>query len=145
MIHFFSEDVVFSLVDESSVSRWLEEVALSERNRIDDLSYIFCSDDYLLTINMEYLNHDYYTDVITFDHRNQPSEPIAGDIFVSYDRVLDNSQQLSLLVNDEIHRVMLHGLLHLLGYGDSTSIEIKQMRFLEEKYLNCIREARPID
>ena len=139
MIHFFSEEVAFGLPDEALVARWLNEVARAEHTQIADLSYIFCSDDYLLAINQQYLNHDYYTDVITFDHREQMSEPVSGDIFISYERVIDNSEQLNLIVLDELYRVMLHGLLHLLGYNDATSEEKLAMHSTEDKYLSSIR------
>ena len=144
MIHFFSEDVDFALPDKTRiiVTRWLNDVARTEQAEIADLSYIFCSDDYLLSINQQYLNHDYFTDVITFDHREHLSESIAGDIFISYDRVVDNSVQLGLCEEDELRRVMLHGLLHLLGYGDATSEEKQRMRSLEDKYLNQLRETK---
>ena len=141
MIHFFSEDVDFALPNETLVIRWLNDVARAEQAKIAGLSYIFCSDDYLLSINQRYLNHDYYTDVITFDHREQPSEPITGDIFISYDRVVDNSAQLQLRLADELNRVMLHGLLHLIGYDDVTPEKKNTMRSLEDKYLNKLRET----
>ena len=141
MIHFFSEDVDFALTDKTLVTRWLSNVAWAEQVKIADLSYIFCSDDYLLSLNQQYLNHDYYTDVITFDHREQPSEPIIGDIFISYDRVVDNSAQLGLRAADELNRVFVHGLLHLLGYRDDTSEEQFNMRYLEDKYLSEFRET----
>ncbi len=141
MIRFFSEDVDFSLLNESQLIRWLNSVAQDEQTEIAELSYIFCSDDYLLALNQQYLNHDFYTDVITFDHREQVSEPIVGDVFISYDRVIDNSQQLCLNESDELNRVVLHGLLHLLGYGDATSEEKNDMRLLEDKYLNILRET----
>ncbi len=140
MIHFFSEEVDFTLANETRVTRWLNDVARAEQTKIADLSYIFCSDYYLLTINQQYLNHDYFTDVITFDHREQPTELIAGDIFISFDRVSDNSVQLLVPVADELHRVMVHGLLHLLGYGDSSTEEQLNMRHLEDKYLEVFRE-----
>ena len=143
MIHFFSEDIDFALPDKTQiiVTRWLNDVARTEQTKVADLSYIFCSDDYLLSINQQYLNHDYYTDVITFDHRDQLSEPITGDIFISHDRVVDNSAQLGLCEKDELRRVMLHGLLHLLGYGDTISEEKQRMRLLEDEYLNQLRET----
>ena len=146
MIHFFSEDIDFALSDKTQiiVTRWLNDVARTEQAKIADLSYIFCSDDYLLSINQQYLNHDYYTDVITFDHREQLSEPIMGDIFISCDRVVDNSAQLDLCEVDELKRVMLHGLLHLLGYGDVASEEKQRMRSLEDKYLNQFRETESL-
>lgn len=141
MIRFFSEDVDFAISDDKSVIRWLNDVAQAEQSKIADLSYIFCSDDYLLSINQQFLNHDYYTDVITFDHREQLFEPISGDIFISYDRVVDNSDQLFVPLADELHRVMIHAFLHLLGYGDATHEEQLGMRTLENKYLDKLRET----
>lgn len=141
MIHFFSEDVDFTLTDEALVIHWLHYIAQTEHTKIADLSFIFCSDDYLLSINQQYLNHDYYTDVITFDYREHLSEPVMGDIFISYDRVRDNSNQLHLPITNELHRVMVHGLLHLLGYDDGTAKEQLVMRRLEDKYLIKLRET----
>lgn len=142
MIRFFSEGIDFSLPNKSSVAHWLIDVGRTEQIQIAELSYIFCSDNYLLAINQQYLRHDYYTDVITFDHRELASEPVAGDIFISYDRVVDNSKQLGLSETNELNRVMLHGLLHLLGYGDITCEEKKSMRILEDKYLYQFRETQ---
>ncbi len=140
MIHFFVEDVSFSLTDPPSVNHWLDAVARSEGVTIAELNYIFCSDDYLLCLNQQYLNHDYYTDVITFDHRDHPTEPIAGDVYISYDRVVDNSSQFNFSVSLELNRVMVHGLLHLLGYGDDTESGQRLMRQLEDQYLSDLRE-----
>ena len=142
MIHFFVEDVSFSLSDQSSVTHWLDAVARSEGVTIAELNYIFCSDDYLLCLNQQYLNHDYYTDVITFDHRDHPTESIAGDVYISYDRVVDNSSQFNFSVSHELHRVMVHGLLHLIGYGDDTESGQQFMRQLEDQYLSDLREIR---
>lgn len=135
MIHFFIEDVVFRLPNQKSVARWLTQIALYEHKAISEISYIFCSDEYLLKINQQYLHHDYYTDVITFDHRDVPDAPLQADIFISYERVTDNARQLNCSPNDEILRVMAHGLLHLIGYNDATPKEKKLMRVLEDTYL----------
>ncbi len=140
MIYFFSEDIDFTLSNELLIARWLTDVALTEHFTIDELSYIFCTDEYLLTLNQQYLHHDYFTDVITFDHRELATEEILGDVFISYERVADNSAQFNLSITEEINRVMLHGLLHLLGYDDATPTEKNNMRDLEDRYLNELRE-----
>jgi rRNA maturation RNase YbeY len=144
MIHFFSEDVDFALSDKMriAITRWLNVVAQTEQTKIAELSYIFCSDNYLLSINQQYLNHDYYTDVITFDHREQPSESISGDIFISYNRVTENSTQLQLCFAEELNRVMVHGLLHLIGYDDATPEKKNTMHLLENKYLDKFHEIK---
>jgi rRNA maturation RNase YbeY len=99
-----------------------------------DISYIFCSDDQLLDINKEFLNHDYYTDVITFDYSE--TENVSGDIFISIDRIRDNAKILELSYLDELHRVIIHGVLHLLGFKDKTKEESKNMRRLEDECLS---------
>ncbi len=140
MIRFFNEDVSFDLAKRESVAGWLTRVAVSENCRIASLAYIFCSDAHLLSINQQFLNHDYYTDIVTFDYRDQiaehSAEPIEGDVFISIERVRENATALSIVFEDELLRVMVHGLLHLIGYDDTTS-ELKQsMRRLEDKYLH---------
>lgn len=135
MIHFFSEDVDFVLPDQKKVAHWLEQVALSEHSIVDELSVVFCSDDYLLALNKQHLQHDYYTDVITFDYREGNTNLLEGDVFVSYDRVSDNAAQRGISLTEELLRVMVHGLLHLVGYDDSSKSEKEKMRVLEDKYL----------
>ncbi len=93
------------------------------------LSFVFCSDEYLLKINQDFLQHDYYTDIITFDYSE--GNKISGDLMISIDRIQDNAKQLNLKFDDELSRVMIHGVLHLLGFGDKTAKEEKEMRRLE--------------
>jgi rRNA maturation RNase YbeY len=102
---------------------------------IDSLNIIFCSDDYLLSINRSYLQHDYYTDIITFDLTPFPKSPIQAELYISVDRVKDNARQLGLPYYKELHRVIFHGLLHLLGYKDKSAPDQKKMREMEEKLL----------
>lgn len=117
-IRFFSEDVPFILKDKQKIRLWLHTVVLGEGFRkVGELNYIFCSDDYLLEINKEYLDHDTYTDIITFD-TSEKEGIIAGDIYISIDRVTDNAKQFNTAVQTELHRVMVHGVLHLIGYDD---------------------------
>jgi len=135
-IHFFTEPPLdFELKKGEALSQWFQSVAHSEKQEIESLNYIFCTDDYLLEMNRAHLQHDYYTDVITFDNRENENEPISGDIFISYDRVLENAQTFSANPTNELHRVMVHGLLHLLGYMDKSESDQKIMREKEDEYL----------
>lgn len=135
-INFFQEETDFELKEESIIITWLESVVEAEGQRIEEINFIFCNDEYLLSINKAYLDHDYYTDIITFDNRENISEHIEADIFVSIDRVKENAQNLNIQFELELSRVMVHGLLHLLGYHDKSEQEILQMREKEEAYLS---------
>lgn len=134
MINFFTEDVSLPLFNQSSVTAWLCNVCESENKELDEVSIIFCSDDYLLTMNNEYLQHDYYTDIITFDYcfDNQ----VVGDLFISVDRVTDNAKLNLASFNNELLRVMVHGILHLIGFKDKSDEDSKLMRLKEDEYLN---------
>jgi rRNA maturation RNase YbeY len=134
MINFFNEDINFKLKDKTLFKAWLKKVAEKEGFRINDLNYIFCSDQYLLQINLEYLDHDTYTDIITFDNSEDESI-LEGDIFVSIERIIDNSKTLNTSFDDEIKRVIIHGLLHLCGYDDKSIHDKAEMRLLESKYI----------
>ena len=136
MIHFFLEDASFDLSLLTSVPAWVEEVVYQEHQHIHSLNYILCSDVYLLSINQQYLQHDYYTDVITFDQRDSPDDDIEGDIFISIDRVYENSHEQQTVMLHELLRVMIHGALHLLGYSDEDEMAQLEMRHLEDQYLN---------
>uniref|UniRef100_UPI0040480F0A rRNA maturation RNase YbeY n=1 Tax=Roseivirga sp. TaxID=1964215 RepID=UPI0040480F0A len=135
-INFFQEEITFQLKEESLITDWLQTVATAEHQSIEEINYIFCNDEYLLSINREYLNHDYYTDIITFDNRDNKHDSIEADIFISIDRVKENAQTLQVAFDKELSRVMVHGLLHLLGYHDKSEEEISQMREKEEAYLS---------
>ena len=104
--------------------------------KVGEISYIFCSDDYLLDINKTYLKHDFYTDIITFDYTD--AKKISGDLYISIDRVRDNAQELNLGFEQELHRVIIHGVLHLLGLKDKTEEEAKEMRKAEEECLKSL-------
>ena len=121
IISFFSNEIEFALTKEGEVSNWLMEVVAEEHQTLSDLNVIFMSDDQLLEINKKFLNHDYYTDVITFPGYG---EVLSGEIYISIDRVKENAEKLSLTFNNELHRVILHGLLHILGYNDKSNKEI---------------------
>ena len=129
------EDIDFQLISQDSLSVWIEKTIETEGAILGAVSYIFCSDDYLHQMNVEYLNHDTLTDVITFPYNDNP---IEGDIFISIDRVKDNAQDLNIAFNDELHRVMIHGVLHLCGYTDETDEQESEMRQKEDEYLKIL-------
>ena len=132
LIAFHSEDVPFELPFEEAAAEWLLAVAAAEQKPLDEVNYIFCSDEHLRQINIEYLDHDYYTDVITFPY---DEDSICGDIFISIDRVRDNAEQLQAPFLHELSRVMVHGVLHLAGYYDHTDEQEAAMRAKEDFYL----------
>ncbi|MBW3467407.1 rRNA maturation RNase YbeY [Arthrospiribacter ruber] len=131
-ISFFQEDIRFDLKPKISYKSWLKKIAANEGYKIIELNYIFCSDEYLYNINVEYLQHDTYTDIITFDNSEKEKE-IEGDIFISVDRVKENATDEKISFDEEIKRVLSHGLLHLMGYKDKTEEQQKQMRIKEEE------------
>ena len=133
MVHFCTEDITFSLKEKLKHKAWLNEVAKQEGKRILELTYVFCSDDFLLQINQEYLNHDTLTDIVTFDNSEDPNK-IEGDIFISIDRVKENGDALGTK-ETELERVMVHGLLHLLGYKDKKKEDKVLMTEKEDFYI----------
>lgn len=134
-IQFFSEDIAFTLKEKQKVRQWIAETIKSEGfKRIGELSFIFCSDAYLLEINKQYLNHDTFTDIVTFDSSEQ-EETIAGDIFISVERIQENAAKFGVPERDELHRVIIHGVLHLCGYYDKKKEDKEQMTFKENDYL----------
>ncbi len=114
-------------------SLWLADVVSENKKEISELSFIFCTDEYLLDMNRTHLNHDYYTDIITFNYNEGVS--LGGDLFISYDRVADNAQELNVSVYDELCRVMVHGVLHLIGFDDKSDADRVVMRKKEDEYL----------
>jgi rRNA maturation RNase YbeY len=134
-IYFFSEEINFELKEKLIRKRWLKSIATKAGFTIKELNYVFCSDEYLYRMNLEYLNHDTYTDIITFDNSEKEFD-IAGDIFVSIDRVGENAQINNQKVETELNRVLVHGLLHLMGYKDKTKEESTLMRQKEEESIN---------
>jgi probable rRNA maturation factor len=131
-IIFNVEDIDFELPDTGGVIAWINRVAESELKRIGAVSYIFCSDDYLVKMNVEYLDHDTLTDIITFPYS---TAPIEGDIFISIDRVRDNAKDFNVPFEQELRRVIIHGVLHLCGYGDKTDADAAIMRQKEDAAL----------
>jgi len=138
-INFFSEEVDFKLPNKTSIIQWIEKTISEESEKeILAINYIFCSDAFLGKINLEYLAHDTYTDIITFN--NSDSEQyIDSDIYISIERVFENSSKYDENKMDELHRVMIHGILHLLGYPDSSDNEKKIMRKKENECLNLLK------
>ena len=136
MIVFFNEDINFKFQDKNKFKAWLKKVSEKEGFTIGQLNYIFCSDEYLHKINLEYLDHDTYTDIITFDN-SEAETVIEGDIFISIERVRENSQTLNTVFDEELKRVVVHGLLHLCGYDDHTPEDKAEMRRLESGYISA--------
>lgn len=132
-IFFFSEDVNPPAINKSKVKSWLKEEIEGKGKKVGDLNMVFCSDEFLLQYNKQYLNHDYYTDIITFDYTEGVS--VSGDLFISTERVMENAQLNNKSYEEELLRVMIHGVLHILGHGDKGDAESAQMRLEEEKAL----------
>ncbi|MER2997474.1 rRNA maturation RNase YbeY [Pontibacter populi] len=134
-IEFHSEDIEFSLSNPEQVADWIATIIEQHDFELAGLTYIFCSDDYLHQINVEYLDHDTLTDIITFDNADEEGV-VESDIFVSIDRVKDNAQTLGIPFEDELHRVLIHGVLHLLGFKDKTEEQEALMRKQEDSCLS---------
>ena len=134
MISYFFEDTDFIFKGKALNNRWLKIVAESEIRRLGQISIIFCSDNYILDINQRFLQHDYFTDIITFDYCED--DRLSGDLFISVDSVKENAIEYGTSFNDELNRVMVHGILHLIGYDDHSDEDIKQMRSKENYYLS---------
>ena len=134
IIEFFEADIEYQLQHPNDIRKWLVDLVEEEKCGIQKIQYIFCTDEYLLGINKQYLDHDYYTDIITFPLNNSQSD-ILSDIYISIERVIDNAQSYKVSADQELHRVIAHGLLHLCGYGDFSDDEKKIMRERENYYL----------
>lgn len=134
MVSYYFEDTDFIFKGKARNNKWLRIVAESEIRRIGDISIIFCSDNYILDVNQRYLGHDYFTDIITFDYCE--GDKLSGDLFISVDSVRENAIEYGTEFADELNRVIVHGLLHLIGYDDHTEEEIAEMRAKENYYLS---------
>lgn len=133
-VYFFFDNVSVSLRERTGLKKRIEGIFINEKKKLGTLNYIFCSDRRLLEINRQYLQHDDYTDIITFDLSESKTETI-GEIYISIDRVRDNANQLKVSFKKELVRVIFHGALHLCGYGDKTEKDKKSMRAREDYYL----------
>jgi rRNA maturation RNase YbeY len=135
MIDFFSE-TEFNLGREDSVKDWITKTIITENFKVGEVSFVFCEDDYLYDLNVEFLNHDTLTDIITFDY--SLGNEIHGEIYISIDRVKENASEFNVSFQEELHRVIIHGILHLCGYKDKSESDKKQMRTKENLYLQSI-------
>ena len=127
---------IIPLSSRNKLKSFIDDLIKEEGKKLDNLNFIFCSDEYLLDINNTYLAHNYYTDIITFDLGEKGAKAISGDIFISTDRVIDNAQAFNSKLNIELHRVIFHGVLHLCGYKDKTKVTRLKMTAKEDYYLS---------
>jgi len=137
-INFYFEDISFTLKQKKQLRSWIKASIQNENFEEGPISYIFCSDKYLHEMNVKYLNHDTFTDIITFDYTE--NRIISGDLFISYDRVKQNAKLFSKTIKNELHRVMIHGVLHLCKFGDKTEEDKTIMRHKENQYLLALEE-----
>lgn len=143
-IKFYAEDIEFPHIKEEVVSNWIKTVAETYKKKAGDICYIFCSDKKILEVNRQYLQHDYYTDIITFDYTS--GNKISGDLFISLDTVKTNSEAFNTPYNEELHRTIIHGILHLCGINDKGPGEREIMEANENKALQILpKECRQID
>ena len=136
MISYFTEGVRMPKIRKREISAWIKTVAEKHGFGVGDVSYIFCSDEHILNINREYLQHDYYTDIITFDYTG--GNRISGDIFISLDTVLSNAEKFGVSYENELHRVIIHGILHLCEINDKTPKEREIMKKCEDEALGML-------
>ena len=136
MLEIVFEDVAVFSLEDSSILDWYTKVSLQEYKELGDVTIIFCSDDYLLEVNRQHLEHDYYTDIITFDYSDFPI--VSGDLFISFDRVKENASDFNVSFEHELHRVIIHGFLHLCGYFDKTNEDQILMRSKENQALSLM-------
>lgn len=133
-INFFEEDIAYKLKNKTAVRKWIKDTIKEEGYQLSELNYIFCSDEYLLQINRQYLDHDTYTDIVTFDNSEKPGF-IVSDIFISIERIRENAEKFNVTETQELHRVLIHGALHLLGYKDKSAADKRKMTAKEDFYL----------
>ncbi|MEI6754310.1 MAG: rRNA maturation RNase YbeY [Paludibacter sp.] len=133
MIQYIAEDIKLPALEKQKINRWIIEIASEYKKKISDLAYIFCSDERILEVNKQYLNHDYYTDIITFDYSE--NSIVSGDIFISLDTVRSNAEEFQVSFEEELKRIMIHGVLHLCGQDDKTPELRVQMTEKENKAL----------
>lgn len=137
-IYFYNEECEFpAFFSEEKVTRWLQLVAADYSLELGTISFIFCNDDYILDVNRKYLNHDYYTDVITFDYRE--GKILSGDVFISLDTVQSNALEFDDTYENELHRVIVHSVLHLIGFKDKSDEDVKEMRQNENHCLELLK------
>ncbi|MCL3780190.1 rRNA maturation RNase YbeY [Prolixibacteraceae bacterium JC049] len=138
MIEFYSEDIDFQLNNSELTEAWISKVIENHSFKLGDISFIFCTDDYLLNVNREYLQHDYYTDIITFDYVED--NVVSSDIFISIDRIKENAEEFKVSFENELNRIIIHGILHLLGFKDKEPEQKKIMTSKEDESLALLDE-----
>jgi probable rRNA maturation factor len=136
-ISFTSQNIPFSLKNKLALKDWIKQIALKEKKQVGYINYVFLSDETLLKMNVDYLDHDTYTDIITFDYTE--GKKISGDIFISVDRIAENAVKFKVSFTDELHRVIIHGVLHLCGYKDKKKADAELMRNKENASLKIRR------
>ncbi len=139
-VYFFCQSINITLKNRTLLKQFVETLFKKEGKRLQVINFVFCSDEHLLKMNQEYLNHDYYTDIISFD-LSEDKTAVVGDIYISYDRVKENAKNLNSTLKNELHRVIFHGVLHLCGYKDKTKSDITKMRGKEEEYLTLYSKS----
>jgi rRNA maturation RNase YbeY len=132
----FNYETNFNEINESSLENWIDNIITNKGFTIGEINYIFCDDEYLHKLNVEFLNHDTLTDIISFD--NTMGKEVSGDIFISIERVKDNAKDFNVTFAEELHRVMIHGVLHYMGFKDKTDIEKQEMRNAENNALSLL-------
>ncbi len=137
-VYFFFQGAKANLANRTKLKKYIQLIFKKEGKRLESINYIFCSDKALLEINRQYLNHDFFTDIITFDLSE--SNKVRAEIYISVDRVKENALDLGVSIKSELHRVIFHGVLHLCGYKDKNSLEKEKMRAKEEFYLTGYRK-----
>lgn len=134
----FTNQISFLFKNKIKIKQWIKDIVTREDKKLGEISYIFCDDNKILEVNKQYLSHDYFTDIITFDYVEK--DIISGDIIISIDRVKENSKSFNSSFDDELHRVIIHGVLHLIGYNDKTDKEQQLMREKENECLLILKE-----
>lgn len=135
MIHFEATDVILPVSIDKNTKKWVLNVIQAHQKKAGEVFFLFCSDEALLRINQQFLQHDFYTDIITFDN-SESEEVISGELYISLDRIIDNAATLNTDFETELHRVIIHGVLHLIGFNDKTADEQSTMRAAEQKCLS---------
>ena len=136
MVSFFNQSISFKLKEKTKLKNWIKSVTEKEKHKLGNINYIFCTDDELLEINIRHLNHNTLTDIITFDYTE--GKTIHSDIYISIERVEENAKKFKVTFEEELHRVMIHGILHLCGYKDKTKADAELMRKKENASLKLL-------
>lgn len=144
-VNFLTADVTFIPKKKKILRHWINQIAKNHQCLVEQIDFIYCSDSYLLTLNQEYLNHNTFTDIITFDYGNSKTntlKSISGEIYISIERVKENAKIFSTSYTNELHRVMIHGVLHLCGFKDKKEKEKEQMRMQEDAAIRILNQLR---